>query len=417
MKTFPPNSVLPSYFSALRFVGEGFGVGEAEMKATLKRMRKMGKRSKKRNQHFPRRLTREMLSRAERGVGKWSSGLITVAEEALYDRIRRKNGQALFGVSGSLADRLTFALLRLYQKIVPRLNTKGVSAKDALWVMVEDVFLPTLFVELALNWQRGLGTEFQLETCWYLPVADRGERLKPTARVLKCWFRAAGFRYTHDFTKEVDDSFRKKVDGWLKGVCPRNICELHELVERFADDVRWLDSPESWIARFTLARAMQKFCDAMDGFFAEERPDSSLKIVEMLRSIQNEGVPVDGGGILADRFSFFSARLLKRRLEREGRWEPEVMALVTRSATRTFSDEVTDDEIEQFRREIEWSSNAGNWFVSLIEGEVGSRAPGNGRPEAVAATCLQEQLLDLGIVELNRILDAKRGRQANAHRP
>jgi len=284
-----------------------------------------------------------------------------------------------------------------------------------MWVLVEEVFVPTLFVELALNWQRGLGTEFQLETCWYLPVADRGERLKPVARVLKCWFRAAGFRGTHDFSKQIDDSFRKKVDGWLKGESPRYLCELHELVDKFADDVRWLDGPDSWKARFTVARAMQKLCDAMDGFFGADRPDYSLKIAEMLRGIQKDGVPVDDGRILADRFSFFAARLLKRRLEREGRWEPEVMALVTRSASRTFLEEATDEEIEQYRREIEWSSNAGNWFLRLIEREAGSGAAGDGATGGVGS--LQERLMDIAIEELNRILDGKRGQRAIARRP
>lgn len=65
MSAYSAKSVVPSYFAALRFAGECFGVGEAEMKATLKRVRSMGKRTKKRNKHFPR-----MLVRAERGVGK-----------------------------------------------------------------------------------------------------------------------------------------------------------------------------------------------------------------------------------------------------------------------------------------------------------------------------------------------------------
>jgi hypothetical protein len=122
MKNFHPKSPIPSYFAALRFVGECFGVGEAEMETTLKRVRQMGKRTKKRNRHFPRKLTREMLGRAEGDVGKWRASLVTVAEEALYDRIRRQNGAPLFGGSGDLAEKLAFTMLRLYREIVPRLN-------------------------------------------------------------------------------------------------------------------------------------------------------------------------------------------------------------------------------------------------------------------------------------------------------
>lgn len=406
---------MPGYFAALRFVGECFGVGEAEMTTTLKRVRGMGKRSKKRNKHFPRKLTREMLGRAELGVGRWNTGLATVGEEALCDRILRQDGAPLFGASGDLAEKLAFGLLRLYEKIAPRLNADGVSARDVLWVLVEEVFVPTLFVELALNWQRGLGTEFQLESCWYLPMTDRGERLKPVARVLKCWFRAAGFRGTHDFSKQIDDSFRKKIDGWLKGELPRYLGELHKLVNKFADDVRWLDSPDSWKSRFTVARATQKFCDAMDGFFGPERRDSSLRIVEMLRGVQGDGVPVDDGHILADRFVFFAARLLKRQLVREKRWTAEVESLVQETLSRKWPEDPSQDD--QFRVELYWGMNAGNWFLKFIEGELGAEASGDGKQGAGTEAGLQERLLDVAVVELNRILDEKRGQQANARRP
>jgi len=405
-------TVLPSNFAALRFVCRCFGVEMPEMERMLQIIRK---REPTPDKSFPGRLNRVMLNDAEAETGPWCQALVTVAREALYDRIvRQQNGQPLFGFTGHLAERLAFAMLRLYEKIVPNLNTDGISPTDTLWILFEEVFAPTIYVELALNWQRGLGTEFQLETCWYLPLVEKGARVGPVARVLRCWFRAAGFRYAHDLGKALDDSVRRKVDRWLSGACVPKLSEAHALVDRFADDVRWLDSPDSWKTRFTLACAAEQFFATMDNLFGVIHPDSSLQVAAILQKIHADGVAVDDGRVLANSHTFFAARLLQRRIQSEGRWKGEITARVQDTQAKKCSPNPSDDELEQYRREIEWGMKAGNWFLEFIKQEVAKGKP-VGATECGAS--LQARILDLGICELNCLLKAKRGRQASAHRP
>ena len=369
----------------------------------------MRKREAKPEKFFPKKLNRVMLNDAEHGNGPWCETLITVAHEALYDRImRQESGQPLFGFTSHLTERLLFAVLRLYEKMLPKLNTDGVSPTDTLWVLFEEVFVPTIFLELALNWQRGLGTEFQIETCWYLPLVEKNARLNPVSRVLRCWFRAAGFRYAHDLGKALDDSVRRKVDRWLGGECVPKLREVHDLVDKFADDVRWLDSPDGWKTRFTLACATEMLCEAMDVCFRTTQTDSSLKIFKMLQTTQADAVAVDDGRVLADSQTFFATRLLQRRIQKEGIWDAEIMARVRDTQVRKCPTNPSEDEMEQFRREIEWGMKPGNWFLEFIKREVTATKH---------SMSLQERILDLGIHELNRILETKRGRQVSARRP
>lgn len=358
---------------------------------------------------FPEKLNRVMLNDAERGTGRWCDTLTTVAHEALYDRIlRQPSGQPLFGFTGHLTEKLTFTVLRLYEKISPKLTTDGVSRTDTLWVLFEEVFVPTIFLELALNRQRGLGTEFQIETCWYLPLVEKKTRLNPVSRVLRCWFRAAGFRYAHDLGKVLDDSVRRKVDRWLSGECVPKLREVHELVDKFGDDVRWLDSPESWKTRFTLACAAEQLCAALDSLFGAAQPDSSLQIGELLEKIHTECVAVDDDGVLTDSRTFFAARLLQRRLQKEERWDGEILARVRDTQARICPANPSDDAIERFRRDIERGMKPGNWFLDFLKREAANTEHGGG---------LQERILDMGIQELNSILIAKRGRRVDARRP
>jgi hypothetical protein len=368
----------------------------------------MRKRETNPDKFFPKKLNRVMLNDAERRTGLWCEALTTVAHEALYDRILRQSGQPLFGFTGHLTERLSFAVLRLYEKISPKLITDGVSPTDTLWVLFEEVFVPTIFLELVLNWQRGLGTEFQIETCWYLPLVEKNARLNPVSRVLRCWFRAAGFRYAHDLSKALDDSVRRKVDRWLSGECVPKLREVHGLVDNFADDVRWLDSPDDWKTRFTLACAAEKLCEAVDACFRATHPDSSLKIAEMFQKVRAANVAVDDGLALADSHTFFAARLLQRRLQNEGKWDAEIVAHVRDTQARKCPTNPSEDEMEQFRREIEWGMKPGNWFLEFIKREATTTKH---------SMSLQERILDTGIHELNRILDTKRGRRASTHQP
>ena len=55
--------------------------------------------------------------------GSWLTKRFMTASEG-------QEGRPLFGLTGGLTDRIAFALLRLYEKISPGLNTDGVSTED-----------------------------------------------------------------------------------------------------------------------------------------------------------------------------------------------------------------------------------------------------------------------------------------------
>lgn len=275
MATVPP---LPSHFSALRFACRCFGVDMPEMQETLRIMRKHVKTP---DEHFPKQLNRVMLGAAELGAGRWRKALVTVGHEALYNRIHRQNGKPLFGVAGETADRLAFAMLRLYDRILPALKTDGVALEDALWILIDEVFVPTAYIELVLNKRGGIGDELHPDDFWYLPVTRKGEILKPIPRVLNYWLRSAGFRNGYDVGKLLDsDTARKQVDRWGKGTHVPTIDDLHRLVDKFGENVSWMGTPDDWKCRFTLACAMQNVCEAIDASFQSARPNASLEIIK-----------------------------------------------------------------------------------------------------------------------------------------
>src|SRR5439155_8944435 len=140
VKPIPATTSLPSQFAALRFVCRCFGVNMPELQRMLNVMRR---REKESDESFPRKLNRVMLNEAEEGKGDWCDALKKVAHEALYDRIRRQTGKPLFGSAGGVTERLAFSLLRLYEGILLELDTDGVSCRDALWLLVTEVFIPT----------------------------------------------------------------------------------------------------------------------------------------------------------------------------------------------------------------------------------------------------------------------------------
>jgi hypothetical protein len=240
-----------------------------------------------------------MLNRAEAGAGRWIRALDILAEETIYDRVRRENGGPLFAFSSSLTDRLVVALLGLYGRIAPQLRAAGLRPEEVLWVIVEEVFLPTVMLELRQNWRDGLGNEFELEGCWYLPMSKGGQRLNPLPRVLGFWLRAAGFSSASHVGKVMKrDSGRKNVKGWLGEEPVPEIGSLHGLVDEFAQEVVWTGRPNEWKGRLTLARAMQVLCKRIDVYFGVLHPASSTRLAAMLKAVQAERVAVDEGGIL-----------------------------------------------------------------------------------------------------------------------
>jgi hypothetical protein len=411
MKMSPYSSNLPNYFTALRFICQCFGIQEKDLGHTLERLRE---NTPKPNKYFPQELSRMMLARAENGTGRWCDALVVVGHESLYDRIRRQHGKPLFSSTGSLAERLVFSMLKLYEKALPKLRTHGVEKEDALWILVEHLFVPTAFVILVHDWRDGLGSEFQGENCWYLPTVSSEGKMKPIPRVLDCWLRVAGFRTAYGVSEEMGSkNLRREVDRWLAGTVVPTQETLHRLAERFAKNVCWLDHPDRWKTRFTLACAMQKLCGKMESIFNDFPKDSSFALGQMFRRIAEERIGCDENKILAQHRTFFAARLLQRRLQRDGNWDGQVLAPMPKEGMpQSVPPEASDEEIDHFRQQAEWQLNAGNWFLAFIKEQFAVHSPGGSR-----RILLEDYIFDLGVQELNQIMDERRAGGRKARRP
>lgn len=352
-----------------------------------------------------------MLNQAEVGRGPWRDALSTIAKQSLNSRIRFHKDKPLWGFTGQLTDGLAVELLEFYEQLQPKLRTDSVATPVALWVLIVEVFVPTLFVKLVRDWQEGSGDEFQGASCWYLPSKEKGQRMYPAARVFRFWLRAIGFRYAHDLGKALGDSARRKAERWLKGDGVPKIRELHALVDKFAKESQWADRPDVWKTRFTLACAADALCVAMDSFFEPTRPDSSLEISRMLISIEQERTPMDDNRILAESRIFFAARLFHLRLMAEGRWDAEVVEPSRNALNKIPPPGQSDEEMEQFCRERQWGMNQGNWLLESIKREVDAKEVNGAMHAAEMGSTLQERIMNWGAEELNRILEEK-GRRA-----
>jgi hypothetical protein len=319
MKSPTNNPNLPSNVAALRFVCRCFDIGEKELMETLERMRRITNNP---DAHFPKKLSREMLARAVCGKGRWLEALSTIHREALYDQMRRKNGKPLFSFTGKFSQETTFTLLTLYERLLSKLNCSGVPPAQAMWLLVENVFVPTVFIKMVEEWRLGLGTEWLGETCWYLPTKSDRENQKPISRVLDCWLQVAGFRTAYGVSQSLTrgkpgksaldeqtekrwKTWKKSVERWRNGKPVQSVHKLHRLVETFAPNVAWLDEPDGWKARFTLAFAMQNLCDAMDETFESASRQPSLALADLLRRIADERIACDDGKRLAHAHTFF----------------------------------------------------------------------------------------------------------------
>jgi len=377
------------------------------------------------DKYFPRELSRMMLTRAETKQGKWHDGLITLHRVALRERLLRENGEPVFSIAGTVADRIVVLLISLYERLLPKLDFKGLSKTDAMWLLIENVFVPTVFVELVREWRFGLGTELQGERCWYLPVKLDGRKWKPVSRVLDCWLRVAGFRTAYGVSKTLvrgksdkpisDEqtakrwqTWKRSVKRWLNGEPVQSVQKLHRLVEAFAQDVAWLDEPNTWKARFTVAFGMQNLCDEIDDLFSAVHAESSLKLADMLRRMPEERIVCDSDKLLTGGDIFFAARLVQRRLQEDGEWE-KVVVSVPKKMSRSFPPQTSDEEIAKYKDRRDREMNPGNWFLRFIK----ARAVAEGRlrhgDDSVENRFgLEAYIFELGVNELNRLLESER---------
>ena len=150
------DSVLPNKVAATWFVCRCFGIGPREMNVAMRRLRKTDVDPM---ENFPPMIHGQTIARAKGDDGTWSGVVEALCHRALADRVSWLDGKPLFSFTARFAERFVSLLLRLYERIAPRLDLSGVSKQQAMWVLVEQVFLPTIFVNLVRDWRCGLGDE------------------------------------------------------------------------------------------------------------------------------------------------------------------------------------------------------------------------------------------------------------------
>jgi hypothetical protein len=412
LKSVQKEQRVPTIIQAHSFVCHCFGIGEKELSKNLERIRtnrakslrqeRARKKIKKPEKSLPRKWWRNTPERAEAKNALWSDAVLTIQRETLSDHICRQEGKPLFSFTGKVTEEIAFSLLKIYEGLLPKLDIEGVSPEKLLWMLLENVFMPMVFIKLGQSWQRGLGTEFQGDLCWYLPIIEDGKKLKPIPRILDYWLRTAGFRTAYGVSQDMGTSpLRRKVDRWRTGKIVPSLADLQQLVHKFAAKTSWLeDDSVVWKTRFTLACAMQRVCDAMDDYFKELCEDSSLKLTKLIKQITGERIVCDDEKILADPHRFFAARLWQLKLKLDGNWEKLVTLEPKPGGFPAF---ISTEEDDRYRKELFRQMDPANRFLQFIEKTAVSDGVSSRNCFA-----LDDYLFDLGVSELNRILDSKR---------
>lgn len=407
-----PQAALTGLGQAQAFVCSCFGISEKDLDATLQRIRS---HTPDADRHFPRNWSRVLPVRADAKKSRRREAILTVQREALYDRIRREHGQPLPATTSGVTEKIVFTLLRLYGKLLPNLQLSRCSKAEALWILTEHVFLPTIFIHLINAHRDGLGPEFAGEKCWYFPIREGSKIVKPIPRLLDYWSRTSalftpyrtGFRFVSRVKNESvelankRDSIKKRFERWRSGDDLPTLDDLHRFLDDAGSDVAWLDDPAAWKARFTLAMATHSIADAIDEMFSEIQPHASLILAGAMGKIATEGIVCDDEKKLADPTVFFAVRLWQLKLKRDGHWQKIISASTANPPP--FPAYTTVEADEAHRRKIHWQINPGNHVLEAIKTTAATDGVSRHHPFA-----LNDYLFELGVSELNRMLAAEK---------
>lgn len=371
---------LPDEVQALFFACDCFALGEQQLKEY-----------------------RMKLNRARAGTSISSEKRERVRQN-LFQSIR-KAIQTPVSHATFVTDELVTRLLELYTKVSPRLQSHLTSNLDTMWLLAEHVLVPTAHLIIRQRRHLGLGTEFLGESCWYLPEMAGRQVRKPVHRVLDCWLRVAGLRTDYRVSKEMGtEAVRRKVNRWLEGRNLPTLGELHNLADSFSAKVSWLDEPDSWKARFTLACAAQRAWDKVDEVFKPLCATPSVKLAQKFRDLASRQIFHDDQGLLVLPDTFFAACLVQARLQKDGSFE-KIIAPARKERRATFGPDVPDAQIEQWKQQAERDANPGNWFVGFLRDKAIAAGRLRSKDDAMQTQfVLKEFLFDLGIEELNQLL-------------
>jgi hypothetical protein len=357
-------------------------------------------------------------------------------EDKLWNQLLhrfRVSGVANPSPANSLADDVTATLLYIYRQLRPLLDTSNVSLADSLWILTEQVLLPTLYFSVATYRNSGTGTEFFPESFWFIPRVENRKVIKPIPRILDFWLRTAKLHTGYGFEKHLKPPDSKKqgkqlkpgstkhrVEQWLNGTTKPKLQEAFDFIDTTAEQISWLDDATVWKTRLALAFAIQTACDHGDKLFRTIMPPQSLDIAKQFQSFSKEGILAnDDGKVLSQLGIFFASRLLQLRLERTGELQV-ILKSVPSQMNGSFEAGDSDETIESHRKHMDRKMNPSNAFADYIfQKAIETDSITASAGPAVAYVQLQEYIFKCGAEELNRLLDAKRkkGRRAKTRRP
>ncbi len=336
------------------------------------------------------------------------------AAAADIDRLFSGSWWAKLTVEFSL--NLIFTLLRIHEKLGPQICLDGAAPIDALWVLAQEVVLPTAHLIFTLRQAAGLGTEFRRDSTWYVPQEIDGKFMQPVSVLLDRWLRTAGFRTAYGVSKPKgsdlsDDAEmkwatqRRQVKRWLDGKSFPKLENLHALVDSFPEKVDWLDTAESWRARFTLAFLIGRALRESDQFFTGRvKASSSAQLAKGFHAMSQEPIWTDDEGLLVQPSSFFAVRLWLRHLATTGDLDA-LLEKAPKEVKMNFGPDATDEEIQEAKLSVNRTLNFGNHLAQHLLNAAGASNDVSS-PFAVFARNQQVEdfLLKYAAGELNRLI-------------
>jgi hypothetical protein len=133
----------------------------------------------------------------------------------------------------------------------------------------------------------------------------------------------------------------------------------------------------------------------------------SFKMLGMLEQIEKENIPIDCGQVLLGPKTFFTARLIYRRLKQTKEWNKQLAALPTQMNS-TIKQAATKTELDEIERKARFEMNSGNLLIKFIQTEI-LEAKKKKLTEGTALS-LYDDIFALGVIEINRMIN-KKGRQ------
>jgi hypothetical protein len=273
-------------------------------------------------------------------------------------------------------------------------------------VLIEEVFIPTFYLELCKARKNHEGNELSLGDCWYLPREMRGASELPFQRVFKAWLNAAGLRGPEDIGKLTGtDSNRKTASNWLKTKNPPFQHQINRFVNEFKQDTDRFADSQVWKGRLAFAAAVQRACQLLDECFSTTEPHYSYRLLKMLEQVSKESVPIDCDQVLATPKTFFVARMIYRRLKHSEKWQ-KAIAAIPKQMGFTADHSVTHEELETIQRQIRYELNPGNLLLKFICEEI-FESQGTTTISPEISSCINDAIFAHGIRELNRMLQIK----------